>query len=80
MLMTSPALAQLLGILRAHNEFQNDNYSYRKLAATEAARSSINNKLQAGMEAAVKQANTDPISVPAASKDKSGVVWDIVGD
>jgi hypothetical protein len=77
MLMTSPALAQLLGILRAHNEFQNDNYSYRKLAATEAARSSINSKLQAGMETAVKQANTDPISVPGKPADGSAGTWDL---
>jgi len=76
-LMTSPALAQLLGILRAHNEFQNDNYSYRKLAATEAARSSINSKLQAGMETSVKQANTDPISVPGKPADGSAGTWDL---
>lgn len=79
-LMTSPVLARLMGILRVHREFQYDNYTYRRMAAAEAARSSVGNKMQAGMETTLQQAETDPLSLPVKRTGVSETDWDLSKD
>lgn len=76
--MTSPALASLLGILRAHREFQNTNRTYRAKAAVAEAQNSVGVKKQAGMEVVQSQAAKTTPCVPAGyAKGTSECVWDI---
>ena len=76
-MVTSPALVSLLGILRAHKEFQNTNRTYRAKAAVAESQNSIGIKKQAGMEIAQAQASKAPASTMGEQPLDSECNWDL---
>lgn len=76
-MMTSPSLVSLMGTLRAHREFQNDNTAYRQKAAKSTALASSAKKVQTGMDRAVDRALQAPISTPTKVEGESECEWDL---
>jgi len=76
-MMTNPSLVSLMGTLRAHREFQNDNTAYRKKAAKNAALASSAKKVQTGMDRAVDRAMQSPLNTPSKVEGESECEWDI---
>jgi hypothetical protein len=77
-MITTPPLVTLLGILRAHREFQNTNLSYRAKAATAESLNSIGNKKRAGMVRNTTRGTNTGESLPAPfERGNVGGVWDL---